>query len=151
MPVPGLSRRLDRHDRSFPVSFQRQGWTQTAAQVWLVNVPTNTYRGKAPPWSLGQPLFRDDFRALEMFARMVPRGDPLPGPVFRVTIPDAAALAGYGRGLFHRLSVSDRNASAWDLLRERAAASGEKLWLQNDFMPLNETPLSTMAACCAHS
>ncbi|MBU1909610.1 MAG: fibronectin type III domain-containing protein [Verrucomicrobia bacterium] len=135
----------------FQSHFKDRGWTGTAVHVWLVNMPTNTYRGQPPPWSLGQPLFRDDFLALEMYARMVPAGPPL---VFRVTVPDAAALAGYGRGLFKVLSVSDRSTAAWDLLRARAApglatpggaASGETLWIQNEFMPLNETPLSTLA------
>ena len=121
-----------------------RGWTATALHVWLVNLPTNTYRGTPPPWSLGQPASRDDFLALELYARMLPPS-AAPPLVFRVTVPDASALAGYGWNLFRLLSVSDRNTAAWDLLRRRAQASGATLWIQNEFMPLNETPLATAA------
>ncbi|MBP7829359.1 MAG: fibronectin type III domain-containing protein [Kiritimatiellae bacterium] len=128
----------------YAAHFRERRVDRTAAHVWLVNVPTNTYRGQPPPWSLGQPFFRDDFLALEAYAKMVPPS-AAPPVVFRVTVPDAAALAGYGWNPFRLLSVSDRNTAAWELLRRRAASSGARLWIQNDFMPLNETPLATAA------
>ena len=114
------------------------------AHVWLNNGPVAGYNGKAPPWSLGHPLYRDDFLALEAFAQVSGSEAPLFGNrlAFRVNVPDPTALAVYGLQRFSILSVSDPTPAAWQLLRERTAMTGETLWLQMNALPLeNSTTL----------
>ncbi len=119
-------------------------WTSPAAHVWLINVPVASYGGKAPPWRLGDPLYRDDFMALEAFAQVAATDQsswPSHGFFFRAGVPDVAALAEYGLGKYSLLSVSDMDAAAWALLRRRQRADGAVLWLQGDALPMEDTTL----------
>ena len=107
--------------------------------MWLNNGPVENYEGKAPPWFLGQPLYRDDFLALEAFAQVSQtEASSFPGGrfAFRVNVPDPAALAQYGFDRFSILSTLDLSPAAWQLLRRRVATTGEKLWMQTESLPL---------------
>ncbi|MFH0953212.1 MAG: hypothetical protein V1873_02665, partial [Verrucomicrobiota bacterium] len=128
----------------FGQHFTSKGWQTTAAHFWLTDGPAPNYQGKAPPWSFGEPVYRDDFLALEQFAQVAVASASSWSPsqfVFRVNIPDASLLAGYGQDRFSLLSVFDPAPVAWKCLRERSAVFGAKLWLQGDALPLEDTTL----------
>lgn len=128
--------------RLFHDHFNSRGISKTAAHVWLNNGPLAGYSGKAPPWFLGNPAYRDDFQALESFAQVATTDRstwPPGGLQFRVNVPDAAALGSYGLSRFTMLSVSDTEPAAWKALRERAALTGEILWFQSEAAPLDES------------
>ena len=128
--------------KQFADHFKALNFQSTAAHVWLNNGPISGYNGKAPPWSLGNPLYRDDFLALEAFAQVSGSEAPsFPGNrfAFRVNVPDPAALAQYGLLRFSILSAADLSSAAWQLLRERARMTGETLWMQMGALPLEDS------------
>lgn len=128
--------------KQFADHFKALNLQNTSAHVWLNNGPVAGYNGKAPPWSLGNPLYRDDFLALEAFAQVSGSEAPsFPGNrfAFRINVPDSAALAQYGLHRFSILSVSDLSSAAWQLLRERAGMTGETLWMQIGTLPLENS------------
>jgi hypothetical protein len=128
--------------KQFADHFKMLNGRNTTAHVWLNNGPTANYNGKAPPWFLGNPLYRDDFLALEAFAQVSGTEAPsFPGSqfAFRINVPDPAALAQYGLQRFSILSAADRSSAAWRLLRERAGMTGEKLWLRMNALPLEDS------------
>lgn len=141
-------RALRRAVAHFRDHLQANGGRQTAAHVGLMNGPAAAYSGKAPPWFLGEPRYRDDFVALEAFAQ-VAMADVAAWPPgllrFRVAVPDAAGLARHGERLFSLLTVSDTSPQAWHDLRRRAAVFRETLWLQTGVLPLEETTLEIPA------
>ena len=159
-PAEGIYSCLDNNYwRAFRSSLQKfrehlrsRGWSTTAAHLWLNNVPTTTYKGKAPPWFLGEPLFRDDFMALESYA-LVAASDASAWPknkfVFRVTVPDGSLIGNYGIGVFSLLTVSDTDPLSWQRLRERQKLSDETLWLMTEGAPLGRTPLDVEATALA--
>ena len=139
--------------KQFADHFKMLNGRNTTAHVWLNNGPTANYNGKAPPWFLGNPLYRDDFLALEAFAQM--SGSEAPSfPdnrfAFRINVPDPAALAQYGFHRFSILSVADMSSAAWRLLRKRAALTGETLWMQMGALPLedNTVDIETIGLRC---
>jgi hypothetical protein len=125
----------------------------TTAHVWLNNGPIANYNGKAPPWSLGNPRYRDDFLALEAFAQ-ASKSEAVSFPenrfAFRVNVPDVASLAQYGSQCFSLLSSADLSPAACRLLRERAALTGETLWMQIGALPLedNTAEIETIGLRC---
>lgn len=134
--------------REFHDHLGSRGLTNLAAHVWLNNGPSGTYSGRPPPWTLGNPRYRDDFTALEAFAQVATSDRPTwpgGGLQFRVTVPDTAALAGYGLSGFTLLLVADREAAAWKALRDRAALTDATLWLQSDTLPLDESTVGLAA------
>ena len=127
--------------KQFADHFKTLNGQTTMAHVWLNNGPIANYNGKAPPWFLGNPLYRDDFLALEAFAQMSESEAPsFPDHrfAFRINVPDAAALAQYGLQQFSILSVADMSSAAWRLLRKRTALTGETLWMQMGALPLED-------------
>jgi hypothetical protein len=125
--------------KQFARHFKTSNGENTTAQLWLNNGPIAHYSGKAPPWSLGYPLYRDDFLALEAFAQASSSAsDSFPSNrfAFRVNVPDVASLAQYGIHGFSLLSAADMSPPAWRLLRDRAALTGETLWMQMNTLPL---------------
>jgi hypothetical protein len=130
--------------QQFGEHFKTAGWTGVPAGLWLVNQPSTNYAGRAPTWAFGHPLYRDDFLALDAFARAATEeaSSLWPANVFtvRVTVPDAGALQGFGGSRFRLLSVKDASARGWEFLRERAAMYDSKLWLESDHLPLVHGP-----------
>lgn len=155
-PADGIYSCLDNNYwRAFRSSLQQfrehlrsRGWSDTAAHLWMNNSPAANYKGKAPPWFLGAPIFRDDFVALESYA-LVAASDAPSWPknkfVFRVTVPDGSLIGHHGMGIFSLLAVTDTDPLSWQRLRERQMVSGEKLWLMTDNAPLGRTPLDVEA------
>jgi hypothetical protein len=128
--------------KQFADHFKALNFQNTSSHVWLNNGPISGYNGKAPPWSLGTPLYRDDFLALEAFAQVSGSEAPsFPGNrfAFRINVPDPAALAQYGLLRFSILSVADLTSAAWYLLRERVEMTGETLWMQMGALPLEDS------------
>ncbi len=125
--------------------FQNKGWVKTAAHVWLNNGPTPDYKGRYPPWSFLNPVYRDDLVALESFAQITKADTAAQWPAnsltFRANVPDGSVLAAYGNELFDLLSVGDPNAFVWADLRTRAATYGTTLWFQNESIPLGPAPV----------
>lgn len=128
--------------RQFADHFKALNCANTTAHVWLNNGPAHDYSGKAPPWFLGEPLYRDDFLALEAFAQVSgAEATSFPGNrfAFRINVPDPAALALFGLQRFSVLSVEDLSSAAWRLLRARTAMTGETLWMQMGALPLEDS------------
>jgi len=118
--------------RAFEIHFLQNHWTNTAIHVWLNNIPAGSYNGKPPPWYLGAPVYRNDFIALERYAAAVAA---MRRPeqrkklfLFRVNVPDIAALGRYGTDAFDLLCVSDRDPTRWHNLRRRALTYNETIW-----------------------
>ncbi len=126
------------------------GWNQVPAGLWLVNNPVSNYTGRAPAWSFGRPLYRDDFLALDAYARFASTeaaSSWTPGQFkFRVSVPEAAWLAEHGGARFSLLSSSDPTAEGWALLRARAQRHDSMLWRESATAPLFESPLAIYAS-----
>ena len=137
----------------FAGHFKTLDISNTTAHVWLNNGPVENYEGKTPPWFLGQPLYRDDFLALEAFAQVSQtEASSFPGGrfAFRVNVPDPAALAQYGFDRFSILSTLDLSPAAWQLLRRRVATTGETLWMQTESLPLGNDIAEVETFCLRH-
>jgi len=159
-PADGIYSCLDNsYWRAFRSALQQfrehlvsRNWSSPTAHLWLNNVPSTAYKGKAPPWFLGAPQFRDDFMALESYA-LVAASDAPSWPkgkfAFRVNIPDGTLLGHFGTGIFSLLSVADTDPIAWQRLRERQLVSGEILWLMTDSVPLGRTTLQAESSALA--
>ncbi|MBN1270335.1 MAG: fibronectin type III domain-containing protein [Kiritimatiellae bacterium] len=134
--------------QQFADHFAEKGWA-AKGHIWLCNTPTDQYKGRPPPWSLGQPEFRDDYEALQAYAEILAAGADAGGLreriLFRVHVPNSLLLQEYGAGLFDLLSVSDPTAAGWRRLRERAAIHDETLWWLSESVPLEPTTLPVAA------
>ena len=139
--------------RQFRDHFRTRGWRETTAHFWLNNNPSANYTGKPPLWYLGTPVYRDDFLALENYARFA-RADiatwPAGGLAIRVAVTNAAALAAYGTGLFSLLTTSDTEPHAWRQLRRRAETTGETLWFESPVVPMAQEPASIEASALGY-
>lgn len=139
--------------RLFRDHFRARGWRETTAHFWLNNNPSTSYTGKAPLWNLGTPTYRDDFLALEGYARFA-RADfatwPRDGLAIRVAITNGTVLGSMGSGLFTLLTVSDTDPYTWKELRRRSESTGEKLWLQTPFVPISDMLASTEAMALSY-
>jgi len=135
--------------RNFAAHFTKNDWDSTVAHIWLNGVPSHVAGELSLPWSLGNPRFRDDFLALQAYARRIAVDSASvwrPGASrFRVNIASAVNLQKYGRGFFDLLCVSDQDAHGWSALRSRVADSGETLWFQIDELPSGNSCLSAAA------
>ncbi|MFH0880257.1 MAG: hypothetical protein V2A34_11140 [Lentisphaerota bacterium] len=128
--------------RQFGQHMEDKGWLGAPSYVWLNNLPSTNYLGRAPAWSFGRPEYLSDFTSLEVLAQIVQaEANTLPWSkgqlLFRISVPDISALRDLGGIHFQSLAVNDANPRGWRALRERASIYGNRLAYFCDSLPLS--------------
>jgi len=138
--------------RQFRDHLRAKNWTDVGVHFWLNNNPTTTYKGRAPVWFLGDPIYRDDFIALENYAEIV-RTDQSSWPenklITRVTVTNVVVLGNYGKDTFSLLCVKDTDPYAWETLRHHIA-HGQQVWVKSEVLPMENNSVSIEETALAY-